>query len=207
MPARPRRRPLAVRPAVGIADCLADGCVSRAAVHQSDCTPDGGGRPCGRPPRRSPLRPPGSRPAVRLGTFDEPSARPSTRLSAPAVRYGHPPAVCRLTARRTASSIPRPSARPSTTRTASNLIPAPASPPPPPPTVLSTVLLPSSQWTAHHGPLGTLKSLQKLVEKVIPSNVLYADEFSQKGWNNNLVTSGTKNALVGVLAVLASVLN
>ena len=45
VPARPRRRPLAVRPAVGIADCLADGCVSRAAVRQLDRMPDGGGYP------------------------------------------------------------------------------------------------------------------------------------------------------------------
>ena len=120
MPARPRRRPLAVRPAVGIADRLADGCVSQAAVRQLDRTPDGGGRPYGCPPR----------------PFDKPSARSSARQSAPAVRYGR---FTEPTARQTASSVPRPSARPSTTRTASSLIPAPGSLPPPPPTVLSTV--------------------------------------------------------------------
>ena len=70
-----------------------------------------------------------------------------------------------------------------------------------------SVLLPSSQWAANHGPLGIVKSLQKLVEKVIPSNVLYADAFSQKGWNNNSVTSGTKNALASVLPILASAPN
>ena len=224
--------------------------------------------------------------AVPMGV--RPSDRPVvTRPSALAVRPRRPPRPsttgvprlsATLTARRTASSVPRPSARPSarpsTTRTASSLIPAPGSPPPPP-TVLSTVrflgeykegstntlnllpnlcfpralsctlhlllgkpllrkseivlgvsfgtpntisaawllhsfysvLLPSSQWAANHGPLGTVKSLQKLVEKVIPSNVLYADAFSQKGWNDNSVTSGTKNALASVLPVLASAPN
>ena len=43
------------------------------------------------------------------------------------------------TTQRTASSIPRPFAEPSTTWTASSLIPSLGSPPPPPPTVLSTV--------------------------------------------------------------------
>ena len=56
------------------------------------------------------------------------------------IRYGRSAGP---TARRTASSVPRrsarPFARPSTTRTAFSLIPAPRSPPPPPPTVLSTV--------------------------------------------------------------------
>ena len=66
----------------------------------------------------------------------EPSAWPS----APAIGYGRPPAV-RLG--RPHSGRPPPSARPSarlsTTRTASSLIPAPGSPPPPLPMVPSTV--------------------------------------------------------------------
>ena len=107
VPTHPPRRPLAVRPAVGIADRPADDCFSRAAVRQPDCMLDGGGHPYGRLLRASPRQ----------------SAGP--------------------TARWTASSVPWPSAqssaRLSTARTASCLIPAPDSPPPLPPTVLSTV--------------------------------------------------------------------
>ena len=67
MPIRPPRRPLAVRPAVGIADRPTDDYVSRVAVRQPDRMPDGGGRPYGRSP--------------------QPSAWPSV----PAIRYGRPP--------------------------------------------------------------------------------------------------------------------
>ena len=135
MPARPCHCPLAVRPAVGIADCLADDCVSQAAVRQPDCTPDGGGRPYGRPP----LQLPGGRPVVRPD-------RPMSRLRArprgcpPRPSPGCPPG-------RPHSGWPPPSpgrlrghppGRPLRGRPPTSS-PRPAPPPPPPPTVLSTV--------------------------------------------------------------------
>ena len=47
-------RPLAVRSAVDVANRLADGCFSRAAVRQSNRTLDGGGRSYGHPQLQPP---------------------------------------------------------------------------------------------------------------------------------------------------------
>ena len=85
VPARPPCRPLAVRPAVGIADRPANGCFSRAAVRQSNRTPDGGGRPYEHPPCCPRGRPP------RPSTMGIPSAvRQADRTADGLLR---PPAV------------------------------------------------------------------------------------------------------------------
>ena len=115
LPAHPPRRPLAI----GIADRPADSCFSRVAVRQSDRTPDGGGRSYGRPPLQLLGRPPkkNSRP---LQVSSRPSAgRPPSRLPGGRQPPSHRPFAGRPQGRPIgpllASSVTRPSARPSTT--------------------------------------------------------------------------------------------
>ena len=91
MLARPPCRPLAVRPAVGIADSLADGCFSRAAVRQPDRTPYGGGRPYGRSHRRSAWScARGKRPSALAVCYGRPPGRLPGRLSG-RLHGGRPP--------------------------------------------------------------------------------------------------------------------
>ena len=105
----------------------------------TDRMPDEGDCSYGRRPRKNNRPPRLSAPGVPFAVR-QPFAWRTAAFISPAVHWSS----AGPTARRTASSVSRPSARPSTARTASCLIPAPGNPLPPPrrsppPTVLSTV--------------------------------------------------------------------